>query len=181
MREVDPRTRFSRRFILKATAAAAPAVAVSSALGLSIEDAWAEGGALDPATMKTLVKVARDIYPHDFLGDVYYITAVKPWNDKAAADPAVKAMLVGGVQQLDASARARHKVPYNDVGWEEDRVALLRGIEQTEFFKKLRSDLVVSLYNQHDLWPKFGYEGASAEKGGYLHRGFDDISWLPKG
>jgi hypothetical protein len=56
-----------------------------------------------------------------------------------------------------------------------------RGIEETEFFKKLRSDLVVSLYNQKDLWPKFGYEGASAEKGGYLHRGFDDISWLPKG
>jgi hypothetical protein len=181
MREVDPRTQFSRRFILKASAAAAPAVAVSSALGLSIEDAWAEGGALDPATMKTLVQVARDIYPHDFLGDVYYITAVKPWNDKAAAKPAVKAMLVGGVQRLDADARDRHKVAYIDVGWEEDRVALLRGIEQTEFFKALRSDLVVSLYNQHDLWPKFGYEGASAEKGGYLHRGFDDISWLPKG
>jgi hypothetical protein len=85
------------------------------------------------------------------------------------------------VQQLDAGARDRHKVPYNEVAWEEDRVALLRGIEETEFFKKLRSDLVVSLYNQKDLWPKFGYEGASAEKGGYLHRGFDDISWLPKG
>ena len=89
--------------------------------------------------MKTLVKVARDIYPHDFLGDVYYITAVKPWNDKAAAKgPAVKAMLVGGVQRLDADARDRHKVAYIDVDWEEDRVALLRGIEQTEFFKTLR-------------------------------------------
>jgi len=24
----------------------------------------------------------------------------------------------------------------------------------------------------------FGYEGASADKGGYIERGFDDIDWL---
>jgi len=24
----------------------------------------------------------------------------------------------------------------------------------------------------------FGYEGESASKGGYIHRGFDDIAWL---
>jgi hypothetical protein len=180
MREVDPRSRYTRRFILKAAATTVPAVAVAGATGLSIENAWAEGGALQPATMTTLVKVARDIYPHDFLGDVYYINAVKPWNDKAAADPAVKTLIEDGIKRLDDDARDRHKVPYAEVGWEEDRVALLHGIEQTVFFGKLRSDLVVSLYNQQELWPKFGYEGSSAEKGGYIHRGFDDIDWLPK-
>ena len=41
-------------------------------------------------------------------------------------------------------------------------------------------DLVVSLYNQKELWPKFGYEGSSAEHGGYIKRGFADIDWLPK-
>ena len=46
------------------------------------------------------------------------------------------------------------------------------------FFKTLRSDLVVSLYNQPAIWPKFGYEGSSAEHGGYIARGFDDIDWL---
>ncbi|HMH74595.1 MAG TPA: gluconate 2-dehydrogenase subunit 3 family protein, partial [Bradyrhizobium sp.] len=55
-----------------------------------------------------------------------------------------------------------------------------QGIEQTDFFKKVRSDLVVSLYNQEELWPKFGYEGSSAEHGGYIKRGFNDIDWLPK-
>ncbi len=180
MREVDPRSKYSRRFFLKAAATAAPAVAVASAAGLSIESAWADGGALQPATMKTLVKVARDIYPHDFLGDSYYITAVTPWNDKAAADPTIKTMIEDGVRRLDSDAHDRHKVVYSDIGWEEDRVKLLQGIEQTEFFKKIRSDLVVSLYNQHDLWPKFGYEGSSADKGGYINRGFNDIDWLPK-
>jgi hypothetical protein len=148
---------------------------------LSIEDAWAEGATtLAPATMKTLVKVARDIYPHDFLVDSYYITAVKPWDGKAAKDPAVKAMIEDGVKRLDQDAQDRHKLPYAQVAWESDRVTLLQGIEQTTFFKALRSDLVVSLYNQEELWPKFGYEGSSAEHGGYIKRGFDDINWLPK-
>jgi len=176
MREVDPRLKFSRRRIVTA----APAIAVAGAAGLGSTEAWAEGGALQPATMKTLVKVARDIYPHDMLGDVYYITAVKPWNDKAGADPATKVLIEEGISQLNSDAQDRHKVGYCDVAWEEDRVRLLQGIEQTAFFKKVRSGLVVSLYNQHDLWPKFGYEGSSADKGGYIHRGFSDIDWLPK-
>ncbi len=47
---------------------------------------------------------------------------------------------------------------YAQVQWEADRVALLQHIEQTAFFQKVRGDLVVSLYNQKELWPKFGYE-----------------------
>ena len=178
MREVDPRTKFSRRFVLKAGAATLPAVAAAGAV--SINQAWAEGGALKPSTMKTLVRMARDIYPHDFLGDSVYITAVTPWNEKAGSDPKVKEMLENGVMRLDAAAQDKHKSAYNDIGWEVDRVAILRGLEDSDFFQKIRSDLVVSIYNQHDIWPKFGYEGASADKGGYIHRGFNDIDWLPK-
>lgn len=178
MREIDRQTQVSRRAFLKTAAATGPAVAAAGAAALAPDTAWADGGALLPSTMKTLVKVARDLYPHDMLGDVYYITAIQPWNTKAGSDPAVKAMLDDGVKRLDADARDRHKVAYAELGWEEDRVQLLRGVEHTDFFKKLRSDLVVSLYNQHDLWPKFGYEGSSAEKGGYINRGFNDIDWL---
>ena len=181
MREVDRRSKFNRRTFLQGAATAAPVVAVAASAGLSIEDAWADDATtLTPATLRTLVKVARDIYPHDFLGDSYYITAVTPWDNKAAKDPAIKAMINDGVSRLDQDARDRHKVPYAEVPWEADRVVLLQGIEQTDFFKKMRGDLVVSLYNQKDLWPKFGYEGSSAEHGGYINRGFADIDWLPK-
>ena len=76
-------------------------------------------------------------------------------------------MLEDGVRRLDQDAQDRHKAAYVQVPWEADRVVLLQGIEQTDFFKKLRSDLVVSLYNQEEVWPKFGYEGSSAE--GRLH------------
>jgi hypothetical protein len=114
------------------------------------------------------------------LVDSYYITAVKPWDGKAAKDPAVKTMIEGGVSRLDQDARDHHKVPYADVKWEADRVKLLLGIEQTEFFTTIRGDLIASLYNQKEVWPKFGYEGSSAEHGGYIKRGFADIDWLPK-
>jgi hypothetical protein len=181
MREVDRRGKYSRRIFLKGAASAVPIAAVAASAGLSIEDAWAaDATTLTPATLKTMVKVARDIYPHDFLVDSYYITAIKPWDGKAAKDPATKAMLEDGVRRLDQDARDRHKLSYAEVPWEADRVVLLQGIEQTDFFKKIRSDLVVSLYNQEELWPKFGYEGSSAEHGGYIKRGFNDIDWLPK-
>jgi hypothetical protein len=181
MREVDRRSKYSRRIFLQGAASVAPVVAVATSASLSIEDAWAgDATTLKPATLKTLVKVARDIYPHDFLVDSYYITAIKPWDGKAAKDPAVKALLEDGVRRLDQDAQDRHKIAYAQVPWEADRVVLLQGIEATDFFKTVRSDLVVSLYNQEELWPKFGYEGSSAEHGGYIKRGFNDIDWLPK-
>jgi hypothetical protein len=181
MREVDRRSRYNRRTFLKGAATTVPAVAAATTVGAGIEDAWADdAAALTKATLKTLVKVARDIYPHDFLGDSYYIAAVKPWDAKAVKDPAVKALITEGVERLDRDARERHQKAYAEVPWETDRVALLLGIEHSEFFQKVRSDLVVSLYNQKELWPKFGYEGSSAEHGGYIKRGFADIDWLPK-
>jgi hypothetical protein len=181
MREVDRRGKYSRRTFLQGAATAVPVAAVAASAGIGIEDAWAaDATTLAPSTLKTLVTVARDIYPHDFLVDNYYITAIKPWDEKAAKDPAIKTLLEDGVRRLDQDAQDRHKLGYAQVPWEADRVVLLQGIEQTDFFKKLRSDLVVSLYNQKELWPKFGYEGSSAEYGGYIKRGFSDIDWLPK-
>ena len=179
MREVDRRSKIDRRNFLKTAAAVPPAAAVASTTGLSISAAWADTAkALKPETLKTLARVARDIYPHDHLADHYYITAVTPWDAKAAADPNVKALIEGGVTLLDENARAHYKAPYAAVAWEEQRVALLREIEHGEFFGKVRGDLLVSLYNNHAVWPKFGYEGSSAEQGGYINRGFDDINWL---
>ena len=181
MREVDRRSKYDRRVFLKGAATTVPAVAIATSTGLSVGDAWAEDATtLAPSTLKTLMKMARDIYPHDFLVDSYYITAVKPWDDKAAKDPAVKSLINNGVARLDQEANDRHKTPYVQVAWENDRVALLQRIEQTAFFQQVRGDLVVSLYNQKEVWPKFGYEGSSAEHGGYIKRGFADIDWLPK-
>jgi hypothetical protein len=38
----------------------------------------------------------------------------------------------------------------------------------------------VALYDSAEVWDLLGYEGPSFDKGGYLHRGFDDLDWLPR-
>jgi hypothetical protein len=179
MRKVDARAKVSRRVFLQGSAAAMPAVAA----GVSIDaaSAWAQDAKnLSPNTMATLARMARDIYPHDRLADVYYVKAVAGYDDKAGQDVAFRKLVETGVAQLDASAQQRHKCPYLLVAWETDRVALLQGVEQGALFKKLHGDLLVTLYNNKEVWPKFGYEGSSADKGGYISRGFNDIDWLPQ-
>jgi len=169
------KTPVSRRVVLRTAAAAGPAAGI----GLAAAPAFADAKNLKPATLTALAKIARDIFPHDRLADKYYETAVAGY-DALAADPAKKKLLTDGVAALDAAAKAKHKVAsYAAVNWEADRVALLQAISRTPFFAKLRGDLVVTLYNQKELWPKFGYEGSSAEQGGYINRGFSDIDWLP--
>jgi hypothetical protein len=180
MRQVDGRTRVSRRVFLRNSATAVPAAAVAAAgMTISPEAGWAQDAkTLSPHTMATLARMARDIYPHDRLADVYYITAVAGYDAKAGQDAAFRKMVETGVAQLDASAQQHHKSPYLVVAWESDRVVLLQGASQGALFKKLQGDLLVTLYNNKEVWPKFGYEGASSDKGGYINRGFSDIDWL---
>lgn len=171
--------RMTRRVFLKRSSEVSFAAAVTIAAGgslLNASEAWAlEVKALKPQTMKTLIQMARDVYPHDRIPDRFYAIAVKGHDDKAAADPAHGDLIEGGVAALDAAAG---EGGYLGLGWESDRVRVLRTLEDSPFFQAVRSDLVVSLYNQPDVWPIFGYEGESYSKGGYIERGFDDIDWL---
>ena len=75
-------------------------------------------------------------------------------------------------------AQASFKADYKDIGWEAERVQVLRKVSDTTMFQKLRGNLITGLYNQKEVWPLFGYQGASADKGGYIERGFDDIAWI---
>jgi hypothetical protein len=167
----------SRRAFVKAASAAAFVLTASAVID-PIEAWGLETKTLPPATMQTLIQMARDVYPHDRLADKYYAIAMKDYDSLSATDAKLRAMVETGVTQLNQAAVKAHKVPYVQVGWEEERVALLRGIEGTPFFKKVRSGLVTALYNQQEIWPLFGYEGSSADKGGYINRGFNDLTWL---
>jgi hypothetical protein len=182
MRVIDKRTKLSRRNFLKGSGAATVglvALSVGSGMIVGANGAWAVSVKnLKPETMQTLIQMARDIYPHDQLADGYYATAVAGYDEQAGSDAAVKAMIEDGVAGLDAMAQTKHAARYVGVAWEADRVALLTQIEKSPFFQTVRGGLVTGIYNNPKVWPKFGYEGASAEKGGYLDRGFDDIDWI---
>lgn len=168
----------ARRDLLKGATVIA-AMAVTGGSVIHTNEAWGfQPKALSADVARSLVKIARDIFPHDRIVDRFYAVAVKTYDDKAATDTKLKSLIERGVADLDKLARERHRVAYAAVGWERDRVNLLRAIQGGPFFKKLRGDLVVSLYNQKEVWPLFGYEGESASKGGYIARGFDDIRWI---
>ena len=165
----------SRRQLLKTGAASAVLMVTGTAV-ICPEQAWGlEATALRPDTLATLIKMARDIYPHDQLADRFYAAAVKGQDTMAAKDEKHKMLIEDGIADLDKRAGAGG---YRGLGWEDDRVAILRDIETTPFFQAVRGDLVVSLYNQKEIWPIFGYEGESYSKGGYIERGFNDITWL---
>ena len=55
-----------------------------------------------------------------------------------------------------------------------------RADRDSAFFKLVHATTVVALYDDHEVWDLLGYEGPSFDKGGYLHRGFDDLDWLPR-
>ncbi len=166
-----------RDFLTGSTAVAA--MVISGGAVVHTTEAWGfQPKVLSADTFRSLVKIGRDIFPHDKVPDQFYAVAIKAYDDKAAIDPKTKSLMERGVGDLNAMAKEKHGVPYASVGWERDRVNLLRSVQSGPFFKKLRGDLVVSLYNQKEIWPLFGYEGESATKGGYIARGFDDIKWL---
>ena len=167
----------SRRKFLQRSALGVAAIAITPAGALlNASEAWAlDVKALKPETMKTLILVARDIYPHDKVPDRFYAIAMKSYDEKAATDAATKAQIESFIAGLDGAAG---KSGYTGLGWESQRVALLRTVSNSPTFETIRSGLVVSLYNQPEVWPIFGYEGESYSKGGYLKRGFDDIDWI---
>ena len=164
----------TRRALLARAVSAGALAVVGSGFIAAPDAAWAmEVSNISEHEMATLLQMARDIYPHDKVGDRFYAVAIKGY-DTAEQKQAV----TEGIAALDAAAKAAGFDSYLGAGWEEERVAILRGIEDTPFFQTIRGGLVTGLYNQKDVWPIFGYEGESFSKGGYVNRGFDDIDWL---
>ncbi|MBN9672093.1 Twin-arginine translocation pathway signal [Roseibium aggregatum] len=171
--KTGPKGLSRRQLLLRASAAGASFV-IGSGFIAAKDAAWAsETAALKPETFATLVQMARDIYPHDRIGDEFYVIAVKGYDDPASAED-----IEAGIEALDAAARGKGHASYLDTGWERDRVDILRGMEESAFFQTIRGGLVTGLYNQKAVWPVFGYEGESYSKGGYIDRGFDDINWI---
>ncbi len=161
-----------RQLLTGATAMGAFVVGSGYVTGARAE--WAtEMRAMKPESFAALVQMARDIYPHDRIPDAHYVVAVKGYDTQDQAE-----MAEAGIADLNARAREMKGDDYLNIGWERDRVEVLRAMEEEDFFQTVRGGLVTGLYNQKEVWPIFGYEGESYSQGGYIDRGFDDISWI---
>ena len=164
-----------REFLQKsAIVVAGAAAAVSGVAVVSNADQWTGGlKTLNAHEGETLLKVARQIFPHDRLDDSDYIIVVQDLDAEAGTSPDTAKLLRDGVANLDTTGSAKFVTLSDD-----KQVAVLQKIENTPFFQKLHSTELVSLYNNHAVWKKLGYEGASYQIGGYLHHGFNDLNWL---
>jgi len=180
MRVMDKKLKVTRRNVLGAGSASVVALTIMpGGMIVGADSAWAAMAShLKPETFATLVQMSRDIYPHDRVADRFYAKVVEGFDGAAGKSADDKALFENGVTGLDEAARGAHGVAYASVGWESQRVAVLRALEKSALFQKVRGTLVVGLYNNPEVWPLFGYEGESASKGGYIDHGFDDISWL---
>ncbi len=167
-----------RQFLRTSSLALAGAAALGTAGAVFPNPARAlSTTTLDSHTAKTLLQMCRYLYPHNEMGDVYYARVVEKLDKKAKEDPDLAELLKEGVASLDRA----YPVKWLDLS-SGYKLKALKNIEDTPFFQTVRQTMVGAdgLYNQPLVWRHFGYEGPSWRFGGYLHRGFDDIGWLPE-
>ncbi len=167
------RRRFLRTTSLVAVGAAATAVATIAAVS---NGAFAlSTTTLSEHEARTLLRMARHLFPHDELGDRYYMLAVEALDEQAEENPELARELAEGIRALD-QARGIEFLSLSPGNQQK----VLEEIQDTSFFATVRGATVGSLYANDTIARHFGYEGSSVEYGGYLERGFDDLGWLPK-
>src|SRR5687768_9523154 len=158
-------TMMDRRAFLAASSAGAIAVAVGGNLVIGGNGAWAMSTkALTGDEAAMLVRMARATYPHAMLDDAIYGKVVYALDEKAATDPALLKNLQSGAATL--------KEKKFDTLDGDAQAAVLKEMESSAPFQAVRGECVVGIYNNPDVWTALGYEGPSAELGGYINRGF---------
>lgn len=124
---------------------------------------------------QALVRVARLLFPHDALADDVYEEVLRPLRESAVAYSTFGQELRLWLEELNRAAGREWLSAPED----EQREALAR-LEGGAFFQTVHGGVRAELYLHPEVWELIGYEGSSLEYGGYIHRGFDDIDWLPE-
>jgi hypothetical protein len=130
--------------------------------------------ALEQHVAETVTALARTLYPHDALPDAVYEGVTAKVAEAVAEDAAQAQAVNDGVADLDGRGDEQFIARSAD-----QKLADAKAIAGSAFFELVRSTAVVEIYSDGRTWKQFGYEGPSFDKGGYLHRGFDDLDWLP--
>ena len=168
-------TQFTRRTFIKAAGATGITVYVlwSSPAWFGSRIALAANlNALDAAQAKQMLAMTRQLFPHDQLGDEYYWVVVESIDKEMSGSPELASRIRAGLGQLSEAAGGDFSAA--DA---ERQLAAMQQLESTPFFSDMLNKTQFYFYNNKAVWPKFGYEGSSWEKGGYINRGFNDVTW----
>jgi hypothetical protein len=163
-----------RRFLLASMAFAGITATTSGPSLLPVSRAWA-AAKTPAATLVDLGRMAQLLFPHDGLADTVYGQIISDILEAAATDPAMTDLLAAAEASLNSS---------RDQDWidldEASQLSVLRDLENEPHMAGIRESIRFRLYYHPDLWKHIDYPGSSKEHGGYLHRGFNDIAWLPE-
>jgi len=166
------RRQFSRYLGQGAVALGAPSILGISSLRV-FADAKAGPGSTDRAT-ETLVQVAYCILPLLDPSHPRYRAVADKVSGQASQVPQIAAMMESGISALNVAGKGDWlNLP------PRERVGIIKTLEATPFFGYLHWNTSEIVMRDPALWQTLGYQGSSIEHGGYLHRGFDDIDWLP--
>lgn len=167
----------SRRMFLMTTTMAG--ITTSAMLGGA---AFAAPNVLNEAQGANLIRMIQDIYPHpDILKLSHYEAIATTVMANAEADADMANGLIEGLDRIDAKAQELFGVPYAEIEDPDAREGLLRHFQHDGFFQGVRWTAYFGIYDNKDVWPLLGYEGSSVEHGGYIDRGFSDITFVPEG
>ena len=129
-------------------------------------------GALTASDAKVMLAMARQLFPHDKLGDEYYRVVVESIDKEMAGSPELASQIRDGLAKLNEEAG----VDFAATGTDK-QIAVMTKMESSPFFAAMQGKTQYYFYNNQGVWSKFGYEGSSWEKGGYINRGFNDVTW----
>lgn len=164
-----------RRHALKSMAVLSGMLVAGSALGLAAPSlAWAlEVKHLNQAQADSVLALVKTLYPHAKMPDAVYALAVKDIDEWSATDDG-KTVVADGIRRIDAkggrgwtkaSAKRRHDLVAANI--------------EDPYVQKVRARCLTSLYDNELAYTHFGYQGEAFSKGGYIFRGFNDLTWLP--
>ncbi|MDZ5078564.1 hypothetical protein [Nesterenkonia sp. HG001] len=123
---------------------------------------------------QALIRVLRIAFPHPQFSDGPYERTADTILKEAEEETWFRVALTQGLLSLNHLAGGDFREVDSD-----EALRILRRVDGTEFFGFVRRTAVLNLYDDAEVWEAVGYEGPSFDRGGYLHRGFDDLDWLP--
>ena len=124
---------------------------------------------------RDLIATARALFPHAGLPDGPYQRSVAALLATAGTSPALFHAVHDGLRDLRTEAEGDLAALS-----EESLRSLLAEHQSSAFFGAVRQSIAWVLYDDREVWEFIGYPGPSFELGGYLERGFNDLSWLPE-
>lgn len=165
-----------RMFLMTTTMAGVTTAAMLGSAGYVFAEALGDGQSA------TLLRMVQDIYPHPSLLTLdHYKSIVSSVLSGADADEAKAKDIQDGLARLDELSKSLHGKSYVEIEDADTREALLRHFQNEGFFQGVRWTAYFAIYDNKEIWPLFGYEGSSVEHGGYIDRGFSDITFVPPG